>query len=169
LYDNAAQVFNHASNTYNPLSSNDFTLYQSTDSLAALTTSTSSGFWVRSQPGFDIDTETVQFQRQNPLVVNLHVPAEPQPIYHDLNGNLNEPVFVHQHPVVASMMADFVTMTCLLLYYNVVLQSWPSSFVLDAFTLKAIDIILKAHVENRTYIAENSKHIFIVSICDIHL
>jgi hypothetical protein len=63
------------------------------------------------------------------------------------------------------MMTDFVTMTCLLLYYNVVLQSWPSSFLLDTFALKAIDIILKAHTENRTHIAEHSKHTFMVSIC----
>ena len=53
------------------------------------------------------------------------------------------------------MLSDFVTMACLLLYYDEVLHSWPNSPVIEVFTLKAIDIILKTNIKTR-HILQNT-------------
>lgn len=78
------------------------------------------------------------------------------PMVDDL-GRINIDTFKRTHPVVGSMLSAFFLMTCLLLYFGTVIETWPNSETLEALALKAIDIILGAHAVDGTDVAETCK------------
>ncbi|KIM87842.1 hypothetical protein PILCRDRAFT_3570 [Piloderma croceum F 1598] len=47
-------------------------------------------------------------------------------------------------------------MTCILMFFNYILQSWPDSSVIDTLTLQAINMILKVNTQDTRLIAENT-------------
>jgi hypothetical protein len=154
------------SNIYEAIRPDNFDLYQSSESIARSTTSASSGYYVGGQDQSDFDAEMANLRNQHTLFTNQPAPAvNPQPVFHDHNGNLNAQAFMDAHPVLATMLSDFITMTCILIFFNYVLQSWPDSSVIDTLALQAIDIILKANTRHTELIAENSKHTSLYHPC----
>ena len=79
------------------------------------------------------------------------------PVFHDSLGNLDEAAFRAFHPVVGGLLQDFITMACILIYYDAVIQSWPNSQALDGLALQAIDMILQAHARDSRVIREACK------------
>lgn len=97
----------------------------------------------------DLEDAANQFRQQHPQV-------ETMPMVNDL-GRINVDVFKRTHPVVGNMLMAFVVMTCLLLYFGTIIETWPNSETLEALALKAIDIILGAHAVDGNDIAETCK------------
>jgi len=83
--------------------------------------------------------------------------APTSPVFHDSLGNLDEATFRAFHPVVGGLLQDFITMTCILIYYDAVIQSWPNSQALDGLALQAIDMILQAHLRDSRIVRETCK------------
>jgi len=56
------------------------------------------------------------------------------------------------------MLRYFVIMTCLLLYFGPVLQTWPNTEALESLALTAIDLIMRAHIQDSLEAPEQMVH-----------
>lgn len=140
------------------LLANDFGLYQSQQSLAASTMSASSGY-INPQ---DISAPT-NLDDASRHFRNLHsTTLQSSPVI-DSSGVLHIPAFQLSHPIVAGLLEDFVTMTCTILYYTTILQTWPNSEALDTLAMNAINIVLAAYSVHFTSVAEHCKFEFFTS------
>jgi hypothetical protein len=133
-----------------PHDNNQFFLYQSRDSLATSTMSASSGYAgiPPQQPFLDLDDLSKQFR-------DFFVMPGASEI--DDSGKLNVESFNMSYPVVTSMMDDFVTVACSLLYCAGVLHDWPNSEVLNGLSQMAVDLVLKVHHADKLATAEIGK------------
>jgi hypothetical protein len=139
------------SGTSAPLFPNQFTLYQSQSSLAASTFSASSGYNIDlATLSSSIDQATAQFRDTHH---NTLIPADPFFRSPDAD-TFDLAAFKREHIVIDSMLEDFVTMTCILLYYDELVQIWPNTDALVALAALAIDHILRAHAADHKDIVE---------------
>lgn len=138
------------------LVANDFGLYQSQQSLALSTMSASSGYInpQHTTAPTNLDDAAQHFRDLHPTMLHSTAPVV------DSSGILHIPSFQRSHPIVASLLDDFVTMTTTILYYTTILQTWPNSEALDTLAKNAINIILTAYSIHFSSVAERSKFEF---------
>jgi hypothetical protein len=102
----------------------------------------------------NLDDASQHFRNLHPATLASSAPVV------DSSGLLHIPAFQLSHPVVAGLLDDFVTMTCTILYYTTVLQTWPNSEALDTLATSAINIILAAYSIHFTLVAERREFEF---------
>jgi hypothetical protein len=109
----------------------DFFLYQSQNSLAPLTTLASSGYFPPSSQQnnaplpVQVNNAAHCFMSQHQVFNKAEhwYQALTSPVFHDLLGNIDEVAFKAFHLVIGRLLQDFITITCILIYYNAVIQS----------------------------------------------
>lgn len=131
----------------------DYHLYQSYASLPQSTASASSGYFITPAKPINMDDAANEFRQQYPQV---NTDNRDTPLVDEL-GRIDIEVFKRTYPVVGGMLPHFIVMTCLLLYFGPMIQSWPNSEALEALALMAIDIILGAHAIDGAEAAEKCK------------
>jgi len=99
------------------------------------------------EPFLDLNNLSKQFRN----IFSMELPAI------DDSGNLQVELFRANNPVVSSIMDDFVTAACTNLYCVSILDDWPNTEVLNGLSQLAIELILKAHREDKLEVTEISK------------
>lgn len=99
----------------------------------------------------NLDDATQNFQSSHSNILGPALPSVGS------SGILNVQSFQRSHNVVAGLLDHFVTMACTLLYYSTILQTWPNSEALDAFSVTAINLIITAHSIHGVEVAEHRK------------
>ena len=142
----------------------EFQIYQSLESLSPSTTSASSGFFIGQRNHRNINEEAQRFRDENPLLTTPAPPVFTPDLDNiiDSNGDLDEDAFKRRYPNFGKILSDFVTMAIILLYFDQIIQSWPSSDILLSLAKRAIEIILAANAKDTSNVVENSK--FLISL-----